>query len=140
MQAERKFTDAEGEACRVAVSLGPEHGTVGPDHVKEATKEATKEAMRGAGGERVRRRRRGAPSGLLLARLTSSNPFTPIKGVALRCCRCLWMNLPRKTHPQLVHSGGLGPWLSVFASTAEVPPWRQYGRVSHGTKPSEHNG
>src|SRR5207344_3623891 len=25
---------------RVAVSLGPEHGTVGPDHVKEAAKEA----------------------------------------------------------------------------------------------------
>jgi adenine-specific DNA-methyltransferase len=30
---------------RVAISLGPEHGTVGPDHIKEAAKEA----MRGAG-------------------------------------------------------------------------------------------
>jgi adenine-specific DNA-methyltransferase len=45
VQAEGEFTDAEGEARRVAVSLGPEHGTVGPDHVKEAAKEA----MRGAG-------------------------------------------------------------------------------------------
>ena len=34
-----------GEARRVAISLGPEHGTVGPDHIKEAAKEA----MRGAG-------------------------------------------------------------------------------------------
>jgi adenine-specific DNA-methyltransferase len=32
-------------ARRVAISLGPEHGTVGPDHIKEAAKEA----MRGAG-------------------------------------------------------------------------------------------
>ncbi|MGI9119294.1 MAG: DNA methyltransferase [Acidimicrobiales bacterium] len=45
VQAEGEFTDADGEARRVAVSLGPEHGTVGSDHVKEAAKEA----MRGAG-------------------------------------------------------------------------------------------
>ena len=45
VQAEGEFNDAGGEARRVAVSLGPEHGTVGPDHVKEAAKEA----MRGAG-------------------------------------------------------------------------------------------
>jgi adenine-specific DNA-methyltransferase len=45
IQAEGEFTDAEGEARRVAISLGPEHGTVGPDHIKEAAKEA----MRGAG-------------------------------------------------------------------------------------------
>ncbi len=31
---------SEGESKRVAVSLGPEHGTVGPDQVKEAAKEA----------------------------------------------------------------------------------------------------
>jgi adenine-specific DNA-methyltransferase len=47
IQAEGEFTDAEGKAHRVAVSLGPEHGTVGPDHIKEAAKEA----MRGAGFE-----------------------------------------------------------------------------------------
>ncbi|MGD9749449.1 MAG: site-specific DNA-methyltransferase [Acidimicrobiia bacterium] len=45
IQAEGEFTDAEGETRRVAISLGPEHGTVGPDHIKEAAKEA----MRGAG-------------------------------------------------------------------------------------------
>ncbi len=45
IQAEGEFTDAEGESRRVAISLGPEHGTVGPDAVKEAAKEA----MRGAG-------------------------------------------------------------------------------------------
>jgi adenine-specific DNA-methyltransferase len=45
IQAEGEFKDAEGEARRVAISLGPEHGTVGPDHIKEAAKEA----MRGAG-------------------------------------------------------------------------------------------
>ena len=45
IQAEGEFTDAQGATRRVAISLGPEHGTVGPDHVKEAAKEA----MRGAG-------------------------------------------------------------------------------------------
>jgi adenine-specific DNA-methyltransferase len=45
IQAEGEFTDAGGEPRRVAISLGPEHGTVGPDHIKEAAKEA----MRGAG-------------------------------------------------------------------------------------------
>ncbi len=45
IQAEGEFTDADGESRRVAISLGPEHGTVGPDHIKEAAKEA----MRGAG-------------------------------------------------------------------------------------------
>jgi adenine-specific DNA-methyltransferase len=45
IQAEGEFTDAEGETRRVAISLGPEHGTVGPDAIKEAAKEA----LRGAG-------------------------------------------------------------------------------------------
>jgi adenine-specific DNA-methyltransferase len=45
IQAEGEFTDAQGDSRRVAISLGPEHGTVGPDHIKEAAKEA----MRGAG-------------------------------------------------------------------------------------------
>jgi adenine-specific DNA-methyltransferase len=45
IQAEGEFTDAEGETRRVGVAVGPEHGTVGPDHVKETAKEA----MRGAG-------------------------------------------------------------------------------------------
>jgi adenine-specific DNA-methyltransferase len=45
IQAEGEFTDVEGATRRVAISLGPEHGTVGPDHIKDAAKEA----MRGAG-------------------------------------------------------------------------------------------
>ena len=40
IQASGQFTDKEGETKRVAVSIGPEHGTVGPTHVKEAAKEA----------------------------------------------------------------------------------------------------
>ena len=45
IQAEGEFTDSEGAPRRVSIALGPEHGTVGPDHIKEAAKEA----MRGAG-------------------------------------------------------------------------------------------
>src|SRR5579884_3144962 len=45
VQAEGEFTDADGTGRRVAISLGPEHGTVGPDQIREAAKEA----MRGAG-------------------------------------------------------------------------------------------
>jgi adenine-specific DNA-methyltransferase len=33
-----EYTDADGKTRRVAVSLGPEHGTVGPEQVKEAAK------------------------------------------------------------------------------------------------------
>ena len=40
LQAEGSYTDAEGETRRVAVSIGPEHGTVGPNQIKEAAKEA----------------------------------------------------------------------------------------------------
>ena len=40
-----EYTDKDNIPRRVAVSLGPEHGTVGSTHVKEAAKEA----MRGAG-------------------------------------------------------------------------------------------
>ena len=40
LQASGSYTDAEGQARRVAVSIGPEHGTVGPNQVKEAAKEA----------------------------------------------------------------------------------------------------
>ena len=40
IQAAGEFTDADGKTRRVAVSLGPEHGTVGPQQVKEAAKEA----------------------------------------------------------------------------------------------------
>lgn len=36
------FTDESGETRRVAVSLGPEYGTVGSDQVREAAKEAVK--------------------------------------------------------------------------------------------------
>lgn len=42
INAEGEFTDADATAKRVAVSLGPEHGTVGPFQVKEAAKEAVK--------------------------------------------------------------------------------------------------
>ena len=45
IQAEGEFTDADGASRRVGVCIGPEHGTVGPDLVKEAAKEA----MRGTG-------------------------------------------------------------------------------------------
>lgn len=35
-----EYTDAEGKIKRVAISIGPEHGTVSAEHVKEAAKEA----------------------------------------------------------------------------------------------------
>jgi adenine-specific DNA-methyltransferase len=34
------YIDAHGDCRRVAVSIGPEHGTVKPDHIREAAKEA----------------------------------------------------------------------------------------------------
>ena len=37
-----EFTDSTGAAKRVAVCIGPEHGTVGPELVKEAAKETVK--------------------------------------------------------------------------------------------------
>lgn len=40
IQAAGEFTDKGGTARRVAVSIGPEHGTVGSEQVKEAAKEA----------------------------------------------------------------------------------------------------
>jgi len=40
LQASGAYTDGEGKVRRVAVSIGPEHGTVGPAQVKEAAKEA----------------------------------------------------------------------------------------------------
>ncbi len=45
LNAAGEYTDAEGITRRVAISLGPEHGTVGPEQVKEAAKEA----LRGVG-------------------------------------------------------------------------------------------
>jgi adenine-specific DNA-methyltransferase len=45
LQAAGDYTGADGITRRVAVSVGPEHGTVGPEWVKEAAKEA----LRGAG-------------------------------------------------------------------------------------------
>ena len=42
IQGEGEFTDADGEVRRVAVAIGPEHGTVSPDQVKEAAREALK--------------------------------------------------------------------------------------------------
>jgi adenine-specific DNA-methyltransferase len=40
LHAAGEFVDAEGKPRRVAISIGPEHGTVGPQQVKEAAKEA----------------------------------------------------------------------------------------------------
>ena len=34
------YVDSDGKTKRVAISIGPEHGTVGPQQVKEAAKEA----------------------------------------------------------------------------------------------------
>jgi adenine-specific DNA-methyltransferase len=42
LQFAGEYTDAQGSTHRVAVCLGPEHGTVGPGLVKEAAKEAVK--------------------------------------------------------------------------------------------------
>ena len=44
IQAEGDYTETDGSTRRVAVSIGPEHGTVGKEHVKEAAKEALKGA------------------------------------------------------------------------------------------------
>ena len=40
LHAAGEYTDADAKSRRVAVSNGPEHGTVGPQQVKEAAKEA----------------------------------------------------------------------------------------------------
>ncbi|MCU0613456.1 MAG: site-specific DNA-methyltransferase [Desulfobacterales bacterium] len=40
LHASGEFTDADGKSRRIGVSIGPEHGTVGPQQVKEAAKEA----------------------------------------------------------------------------------------------------
>lgn len=42
IQAFGEFIDKNDETKRVAVSIGPEHGTVGPTHIKEAAKEAVR--------------------------------------------------------------------------------------------------
>ncbi len=42
IHATGEFTDSAGAFKRVAVCIGPEHGTVGPELVKEAAKEAVK--------------------------------------------------------------------------------------------------
>jgi len=40
IHAEGEYTDKDGQSKRVAVCIGPEHGTVGPQLIKEAAKEA----------------------------------------------------------------------------------------------------
>jgi len=40
LHAAGAYTDADGKTRRVAISIGQEHGTVGPQQVKEAAKEA----------------------------------------------------------------------------------------------------
>lgn len=42
IQAEGEYTEKDGAIRRAAVSIGPEHGIVGPELVKEAAKEAVK--------------------------------------------------------------------------------------------------
>ena len=44
LHAEGEYTDKDGLSRRVAISIGPEHGTVGTEQVKEAAKEALKGA------------------------------------------------------------------------------------------------
>ncbi len=39
---EGRYTEADGKARRAAICIGPEHGTVGPELVKEAAKEAVR--------------------------------------------------------------------------------------------------
>ncbi len=39
VHGEGKYTDANGQLKRAAICIGPEHGTVGPDLIKEAAKE-----------------------------------------------------------------------------------------------------
>lgn len=40
------YEDAKGRMRRVALTFGPEHGTLGPDQVREAAKEAMEEALK----------------------------------------------------------------------------------------------
>ena len=40
LHAAGEYTDVDAQSRRVAVSIGPEHGTVGPQQVKEAAKES----------------------------------------------------------------------------------------------------
>ncbi len=40
LHATGEYSEADGRVRSVAVSIGPEHGTVGPEQVKEAAKEA----------------------------------------------------------------------------------------------------
>jgi len=40
LQASGEYSEKDGSVKRVAISLGPEHGTVGPEQIKEAAKEA----------------------------------------------------------------------------------------------------
>lgn len=42
IHAAGEYAEKDGTVKRVAVSIGPEHGTVGPEQVKEAAKEAVK--------------------------------------------------------------------------------------------------
>ncbi len=42
LHAAGEYAEKDGALKRVAVSIGPEHGTVGPEQVKEAAKEAVK--------------------------------------------------------------------------------------------------
>ena len=42
LHAAGEYAEKDGTVRRVAVSIGPEHGTVGPEQVKEAAKEAVK--------------------------------------------------------------------------------------------------
>ncbi|MBA4419561.1 MAG: site-specific DNA-methyltransferase [Anaerolinea sp.] len=42
LHASGEYNDADGKPRRVAVCIGPEHGTVSPDMIREAAKEASK--------------------------------------------------------------------------------------------------
>ena len=42
LHGDGEFSDKDGKSKRVAICIGPEHGTVGPQLIKEAAKEAVK--------------------------------------------------------------------------------------------------
>jgi hypothetical protein len=42
LHAEGEYTETDGTVRRAAICIGPEHGTVGPELLKEAAKEAVK--------------------------------------------------------------------------------------------------
>jgi adenine-specific DNA-methyltransferase len=87
LNAAGEYTDAGGDSRRVAISIGPEHGTVGPVQIKEAAKEA----LRGIGFDVL---------------VVSGFAFDAAVGEAAREFGDLTV-LPTKMNPDLSISAGL---------------------------------